>query len=137
MTAPKTIVFGSSTDKADPRADIINEFRIKPEELERFDVLVWFYSYEDYSGDSYVLLRDRKTKELFVNESGHCSCYGLEGTFEPTRTLASVEQKRFENAYRLPFVAATDSYRAIDEDTLKGVKAFQTLIARLASKEKV
>lgn len=39
------------------------------------------YSYEDYSGNSEVLFYD-KGKYYWVS-AGHCSCYGLEGQFDP------------------------------------------------------
>lgn len=39
------------------------------------EVLVASYTYEDYSGDAYVLFkRDGKLWEV---HGGHCSCYGL------------------------------------------------------------
>lgn len=63
-------------------------------ELERYkDVNVLFASYgcANYSGDAFVLFeRDGKLYE--VNGS-HCSCYGLEGQFEPEETnLEYLEQ---------------------------------------------
>ena len=40
------------------------------------------YSYEDYSGDSIVVYYD--AGQYWLETGGHCSCYGLEGTWGPT-----------------------------------------------------
>lgn len=45
-------------------------------------VLVANYTYEDYSGDAYVLFE--REGQLFEVHGGHCSCYGLEGQWEPS-----------------------------------------------------
>ena len=50
------------------------------------DINVLFASYgeDNYSGDAFVLFeRDGK---LFEVNGSHCSCYGLEGQFEPEET---------------------------------------------------
>lgn len=52
-----------------------DDFGISDEDLAGVEVLLATYTYEDYSGDAFVLfLRDGKLYE--VNGS-HCSCYGL------------------------------------------------------------
>lgn len=52
-----------------------DDFGITDEDLKGVEVLLATYTYEDYSGDAFVLfLRDGKLYE--VNGS-HCSCYGL------------------------------------------------------------
>ncbi|WP_276976795.1 hypothetical protein [Flavobacterium filum] len=45
------------------------------------NILFASYSYENYSGDAYVLFE--KNGKLFEVFGSHCSCYGLEGQFEP------------------------------------------------------
>ena len=42
-----------------------------------------YYNYEDYNGDALVVYGTSK-KKFFVVEGGHCSCYGLEGQWNPT-----------------------------------------------------
>ena len=45
-------------------------------------ILLASYSYEDYNGEAYVLFKSgRKLREV---QAAHCSCYGLEGQWEPT-----------------------------------------------------
>lgn len=49
--------------------------------MARINILFASYSRENYSGDAYVLYeKDGKLFEVF---GSHCSCYGLEGQFEP------------------------------------------------------
>jgi hypothetical protein len=48
---------------------------------DNINILFASYSYENYSGDAYVLFE--KNGKLFEVFGSHCSCYGLEGQFEP------------------------------------------------------
>jgi len=58
------------------------------------EVLFAAYTYEDYSGDAFVLLQ--KEGKLFEVNGGHCSCYGLEGQWEPEETTKEALLKRLE-----------------------------------------
>lgn len=40
------------------------------------------YTYQDYSGDAYVLGYDHLKECFFEVHGGHCSCYELEGQWE-------------------------------------------------------
>jgi len=51
--------------------------------FEHVDVLLASYSYENYSGDAFVLFRDTRDGKLYEVHGGHCSCYGLEGQWDP------------------------------------------------------
>lgn len=59
--------------------DVQSNFDMKEPEPEQ--VLLAQYSYEDYSGSAEVLYRNGD-KYFYVSGS-HCSCYGLEGQWEP------------------------------------------------------
>lgn len=48
---------------------------------DNINILFASYSYENYSGDAYVLFE--KNGKLFEVFGSHCSCYDLEGQFEP------------------------------------------------------
>ncbi|MBB4192767.1 hypothetical protein [Rhizobium aethiopicum] len=62
-------------------AGMLSDFQASPDVLSGATVIVASYTYENYSGDAYVLFeRDGK---LFEVHGGHCSCYGLEGQWEP------------------------------------------------------
>ena len=63
-------------DWADSGRDgMLEDFGIGPDALDGAEVLVASYTYEDYSGDAYVLFkRDGKLWEV---HGSHCSCYGL------------------------------------------------------------
>jgi hypothetical protein len=65
-------------------ADVIREFHAPIDALDGSELLFAWYEYEDYSGDTFVLFR--KDGELYEVNGGHCSCYGLEDQWEPTRT---------------------------------------------------
>lgn len=63
---------------------MIKDFEITINDLEGATILLASYTYESYEGDSFVLFQlDGKLYE--VNAS-HCSCYGLEGQWEPEET---------------------------------------------------
>lgn len=59
------------------------------------------YTYEDYSGDAYVLGYNKENKKFFEVHGSHCSCYGLEGQwdeeyYKDVKQLQSAIEKRFE-----------------------------------------
>ncbi|MDX0007791.1 hypothetical protein GOB40_13720 [Sinorhizobium meliloti] len=66
------------------------DFDIKDETLDGAEILLASYTYADYSGEAFVLFR--KDGKLFEVNGSHCSCYGLEGQWEPEET--SVEALR-------------------------------------------
>jgi hypothetical protein len=69
------------------------ERAIKEHEME--NVLFASYGYQDYSGDAWVLFE--KDGQLYEVNGGHCSCYGLEGQWEPeTVTLEALEHRLIE-----------------------------------------
>ena len=62
------------------------------EKYQGIEVLLASYTYENYSGDAYVLFR--KDGKLYEVNGGHCSCYGLEGQWEPEEvTIESIKHR--------------------------------------------
>lgn len=45
------------------------------------DIIVAYYSYENYSGNALVIYKENG--KIYEVTGGHCSCYGLEGQWEP------------------------------------------------------
>lgn len=71
-------------DLFDGAGDVISQFSAPADALDNATVHYAEYSYEDYSGSAIVIFeRDGK---LFEVNGGHCSCYGLEGQWEPEET---------------------------------------------------
>lgn len=71
---------GTYLNNFDNKTDIENEFQIEPLDS-NVNILLAYYSYEDYSGDAFVLYEQEG--KLYEVNGGHCSCYGLEGQWEP------------------------------------------------------
>lgn len=77
-------------------ASVQHEYRTDHPEPD--EVIVAYYSYEDYSGYSVVIYRDQGRYCLVTGS--HCSCYGLEDQFEPEEyetgelLIASLEKGR-------------------------------------------
>ncbi|MGL5284386.1 MAG: hypothetical protein ACRC8W_22010 [Plesiomonas shigelloides] len=61
-----------------------SDFDIKPETLSDIEILFAAYEYEDYDGSAFVLFK--QDGKLYEVNGGHCSCYGLEGQWEPEET---------------------------------------------------
>ena len=54
------------------------------EKFSAAEILLAAYQYEAYSGEAFVLFR--RDGKLYEVNGGHCSCYGLEGQWEPEET---------------------------------------------------
>lgn len=65
-------------------AAIIEQFEAPKDALEGAEVLYAYYEYADYSGDAMVVFR--KDGKLYEALGSHCSCYGLEGQWDPEET---------------------------------------------------
>lgn len=77
------------------REGMREDFAISDEELRGIEVLLASYTYEDYEGSAFVLFR--KNGKLFEVNGGHCSCYGLEGQWEPEETSVESLKHRLEH----------------------------------------
>lgn len=62
-------------------SDVISNYGIASTELEGAYIIHADYTYEDYSGSSYVLYY--KDGQYFEVHGSHCSCYGLEDQWDP------------------------------------------------------
>lgn len=63
-------------------------------DLSYADILLASYTYEDYSGSAFVLFKDTRDGKLYEVNGSHCSCYGLEGQWEPEETdIASLRHR--------------------------------------------
>lgn len=63
--------------------DVFDNFEVCEHDREGVDILYATYTYENWEGDSYVLFA--KDGYLYEVHASHCSCYGLEGQWEPER----------------------------------------------------
>lgn len=75
-----------------PIAHIKADFEISDEELDGINILLAYYSYRNWEGDAFVLFE--KDGKLFEVNGGHCSCYGLEGQWEPEEVTIDVLEYR-------------------------------------------
>jgi hypothetical protein len=68
------------------------EIRAFEKSIEYANILFASYTYQDYSGDAFVLYESGG--KLFEVNGGHCSCYGLEGQWDSTEvTLPEMEHR--------------------------------------------
>lgn len=84
----KFMYLGLFTDKANVAA----EFQISLEELEDCKILFAAYDNEDYQGDALVIFA--KDGKLYEASGSHCSCYGLEGQWNPEETFLEALKMR-------------------------------------------
>lgn len=62
-----------------------------------YNVIVAGYFCENYEGSCYVLAESGG--QLFECAGGHCSCYGLEGQWEPAPVTRDYLQQRLEKGF--------------------------------------
>ena len=78
----------------DNKDDVLNNFNISEDKLLGCDIVFAYYSYEDYSGDAFVILHHPEEGTFYEVNGNHCSCYGLEGQWEMEETSLEVLLKR-------------------------------------------
>lgn len=79
-----------------------SDFKIGDDALVGVEIILASYTYEDYSGDAFVLFR--KDGQLFEVNGGHCSCYGLEGQWEPEETSVEALRHRLAGNFGTTYV---------------------------------
>ena len=78
-------------DIFESKEDVKNQFEVSfPDSV---NILFAYYSYEDYSGDAFVLFEQDGL--LYEVNGSHCSCYGLEGQWEPEEVCLEEMNNRF------------------------------------------
>lgn len=82
------------------RDAIASDFQIHFRELDLYDILLASYTSETYSGDAFLVLRRKLTGELLLVEASHCSCYGLEGQWNPEPTTVEALETHLKHHYR-------------------------------------
>lgn len=77
------------------------------------------YTNEDYSGDSWVVYRNNG--KYYTVDGGHCSCYGLEGQFDPeeyeTKELLLACLEKNNEVYSMVGVNKAFVINQLKEDT--------------------
>lgn len=66
------------------KEDVIDKYNAPKDALDTAEVLLAWYGYGDYCVSSFVLFK--KDGKLYEVNGSHCSCYGLEGQWEPEET---------------------------------------------------
>lgn len=80
------------------RENVLDEYRVPASsKFATAEILLAYYNYEDYSGNSFVLLR--QDGKLFEVNSSHCSCNGLEDQFYPEETTVAALADRLEKGH--------------------------------------
>lgn len=67
---------------------------IASDDYKGIEVLLASYSAANYSGDAFVLFR--RDGKLYEVNASHCSCYGVEGQWEPAETTVEALQHRLD-----------------------------------------
>ena len=85
-------------------------------DLEGAKILLAWYGYGDYDGSAFVLFE--RDGQLYEVNGGHCSCYGLEGQWDPEETTVEVLEHRIKGGS-----LGKDSYydEGVFDKQLKGV----------------
>lgn len=74
------------------KKDVLAQYDADKDALDGADLLLAWYGYGDYDGQSIVLFR--KKGKLYEVNGSHCSCYGLEGQWSPEETSIEAIMKR-------------------------------------------
>lgn len=84
-------------DEWHSKKDLIDDFRLKKHDLDEINILLAYYSYMNYTGEAFVLFE--KNGKLYEVNGSHCSCYGLEGQWEPEEVCLQALIQRPKQSY--------------------------------------
>ena len=79
-------IFKGMTSQREIKKEIIDEFKANILDVDKYTYIIAYVDYGSYEGTGWILMQEKTTGKLFENHSGHCSCYGNEGQFEPEAT---------------------------------------------------
>lgn len=71
----------------DSESDVFSNFYVSEEESKGVEILYAQYNAYSYEGDAFVIFR--KEDKLYEVNGSHCSCYGLEGQWDPEETTVA------------------------------------------------
>lgn len=71
------------------------DFDIKDDEIAEVEFIYASYTYESYNGEAVVIYK--KDGAFFEVHGSHCSCYGLEGQWNPEEVPAEALIHRAKN----------------------------------------
>src|SRR5690348_13901860 len=72
---------------------MLDDFQIDEAALDGATVLLASYTYRNYEGSAFVLFE--RAGMLYQVNGGHCSCFGLEGQWEPEETSLAALAREF------------------------------------------
>lgn len=82
----------------DARAALISNFEISESDLDGCEILLASYG-EDGGWDGVAFVLFRRDGTLYEVNGSHCSCYGLEGQWEPEETSIAALIERLGAGY--------------------------------------
>lgn len=81
------------------KEDIARRFEIPVSDLDDCEILFASYGGYAYEGDALVIFRG-KDGNLYEVHGAHCSCYGLEGNWEPEITSFEALRHRKRDSFK-------------------------------------
>jgi hypothetical protein len=91
---------GAFTCKEDVLQEFSNSYDHVDEDLKEYnDINILLASYDcgNWEGDAFVLFE--RNGQLYEVNGSHCSCYGLEGQWNPEETSVEALRHRIEHGY--------------------------------------
>lgn len=83
-------------------------------------ILFAYYEYENYSGHAYVLFE--QNGKLFEVTGSHCSCYGLEGQWEPSEVTTDAVRHTLDTGSNYYLDNNGEAHKA----AIRALQAFET-----------
>lgn len=77
------------------KEEIAQDFEEDVAIFDNCDIIYAEYNHEGYEGDCFVLFK--KDGKMYWNFGSHCSCYGLEGQWDPEEVTVEEIKFRIDN----------------------------------------
>jgi len=93
------------------KEDLIREFDLEDSDLDGVEIIFADYTYGDYEGDATVIFS--KNKKLYEVNGYHCSCYGLEGQWDPEEvSLEEIKHRTEKGLLNEDILELVEKYEA-------------------------
>jgi hypothetical protein len=100
------------------KEEVCDDWQIELKDLDGYEIIYHAYETGSYDGSAFTLMK--KDGKLYENNGGHCSCYGLEGQWNPEESELEALKQQARSDFDWPTVLHLAT-KAMEKHPLSGI----------------